>query len=45
LVDCFRIWAETGSGVTRFPLDPLKPCNWNKKYIANPDVFKGEINN
>ena len=39
LIDCFRIWAETSCGVTRFPLDPLKAKNWNKNIIANPEVF------
>jgi hypothetical protein len=40
LLDCYRTWIETGSGVTRFPLDPLKPENWNKRYLDNPEVFK-----
>jgi len=40
LIDCFRIWAETGSGVTRFPIDPLIPKNWNKNYVNNPYIFK-----
>jgi len=40
LIDCFKTWIETGSGVTRFPLDPLKPENWNKRYIENPEVFE-----
>ena len=39
LIDCFRIWAETGSGVTRFPIDPLKSKNWNQNIIAHPEVF------
>jgi len=39
LIDCFKIWIETGSGVTRFPLDPLKPSNWNQDIVANPEVF------
>jgi len=40
LLDCLNTWIRTGSGVTRFPLDPLKPENWNKRYMENPDVFK-----
>ena len=40
LMDCFHNWVETGSGVTRFPIDPLKPENWNQNIISNPEVFK-----
>ena len=40
LMDCFINWVETGGGVTRFPIDPLKPENWNQNIISNPEVFK-----
>ena len=40
LIDCFLNWVKTGGGVTRFPVDPLDPKNWNQDLISNPQVFK-----
>jgi len=42
LRDAFRTWSITGSGVQKYPLDPLKSDNWDRNYIANKDLLKGE---
>ena len=41
LRDAFRTWCATGSGVQKYPLDPLQPSTWDPKYVANPEMMGG----
>lgn len=39
LRNCFKHWCETGKGVERYPLDPLDPKTWDRRYITNPEAL------
>lgn len=39
LREAFRNWCETGEGVEKFPLDPIKPENWEPSGTKNPEMF------
>ena len=43
LREAFKRWCDVGEGVERFPLDPLKPSNWDTTAIKHPDAFTDSV--
>jgi len=39
LQDAFKRWCEVGEGSEKFPLDPLKPSNWEQAAVNHPEAF------
>jgi len=39
LRDAFKRWCDVGEGSEIFPLDPLKPSNWEPTAIKYPEAF------
>jgi len=40
LRSAFKNWASTGSGMQQYPINPIRPSNWDVKEILAPNSFK-----